>query len=121
MVVHQGYDTFRTSLRNWDLVRDMKLSITQWDEICDNFREMFQGLGIVKTTDVLLSFSSIEPYVSTGISLARDGAMAANMPLHNLDSRFDTVTFDELFEKITLSGHGFTYTYKIPEELLSIR
>ena len=47
--------------------------------------------------------------------------MAANMPLHDLDSTFQRVEFDELLEELTLIGEGFTYTYRIPSELLSLR
>jgi hypothetical protein len=99
----------------------MKLSIDQWGEIREEFTRIFHGLGKVETTEEIIRFSSIEPFVSTGIVLFRDGTMAANMPLHNLNSKFDEVVFDTSLEQITLLGSGFNYTYRIPDELLAQR
>jgi hypothetical protein len=69
----------------------------------------------------MLQFTSIEPYVTTGISLSKQGKMSANMPLHSLDSVFHQVAFDDLLESLTLIGNDFHYTYRIPDEILSIR
>lgn len=99
----------------------MKFDVNQWDEIRTHFEKMFDGLGSTETSGEILSYSSIEPHVPTGIKLSRDGKMAANMPLHDLDSTFQRVKFDELLEELTLIGEGFTYTYRIPSELLSLR
>ena len=99
----------------------MKFDVNQWDEIRTHFEKMFDGLGSTETSGEILSYSSIEPHVPTGIKLSRDGQMAANMPLHDLDSTFQRVKFDELLEELTLIGEGFTYTYRIPSELLSLR
>jgi len=100
---------------------NMKFPIEEWDKISEFFVKMFQGLGDVKTSDQVLQFASIEPYVATGISLSRKGRMAASMPLHNLDSTFNQVEFGESLESLTLVGNNSSYTYKIPRELLSIR
>ena len=99
----------------------MKFSINQWDEICAEFHRMFHGLGNVESTEDMIRFSSTEPFVSTGIGISRDGTMAASMPLHNLNSKFDEVVFDTSLEQITLLGSGFNYTYRIPDELLTQR
>ena len=99
----------------------MKFSINQWDEICAEFHRMFHDLGNVESTEDMIRFSSTEPFVSTGIGLSRDGTMAASMPLHNLNSKFDEVVFDTSLEQITLLGSRFNYTYRIPEELLTQR
>ena len=99
----------------------MNISIEQWDEIRIHFETMFHGLGEVETSEEQLRFTSIEPYVATGISLSRQGKMAANMPLHNLDSTFHHVQFDDVLEALTLIGDGFIYTYRIPKELLPLR
>ena len=99
----------------------MNFSIEEWDKISEWFVKMFQGLGSIETSEGMLQFTSIEPYVATGISLSRQGKMAANMPLHDLDSTFQRVEFDELLEELTLIGEGFNYTYRIPSELLSLR
>ena len=101
--------------------RSMNLSIEQWDKITIHFERMFHGLGEVETSEERLRFTSIEPYVATGISLSRQGKMAANMPLHNLDSTFHHVRFDDMLEALTLIGDGFNYTYRIPRELLLLR
>jgi len=99
----------------------MNLSIEQWDKIKIYFEKMFQGLGEVESSEKILRFTSIEPYVATGISLSRQGKMAANMPLHNLDSTFHQVAFDDSLESLTLFGDDFHYTYRIPKEILSIK
>lgn len=99
----------------------MNFLIEEWDKISECFVNMFQGLGEVKISDQVLQFASIEPYVTTGISLSRDGKMAASMPLHNLDSTFNQVEFDESLESLTLVGNDFSYTYRIPRELLTMR
>ena len=99
----------------------MNLSIEQWDKIKIYFEKMFQGLGEVESSEEILRFTSIEPYVATGISLSRQGKMAANMPLHNLDSTFHQVAFDDSLESLTLIGDDFHYTYRIPKEILSIK
>ena len=99
----------------------MNFRIDQWIEIRANFEKMFHGLGTIETSKELLHFTSVEPNVSTGISLSREGKMAANMPLHNLDSTFDCVSFDDSFEELTLTGDGFNYTYRIPNEILEKR
>ena len=96
----------------------MNFSIEEWDKISECFVKMFQGLGSIETSEEMLQFTSIEPYVATGISLSRQGKMAANMPLHNLDSTFNRVQFDNSLESLTLIGETFSYTYRIPTELL---
>ena len=99
----------------------MNFSIEEWNKISEYFVKMFQGLGSVETSEGMLQFTSIEPYVATGISLSRQGKMAANMPLHNLDSTFQQVEFDDSLESLTLTGDDFHYTYKIPKEILLMK
>tara|TARA_B100001287_G_scaffold227737_1_gene197716 strand:- start:592 stop:990 length:399 start_codon:yes stop_codon:yes gene_type:complete len=99
----------------------MNFSIEEWGKISEWFVKMFQGLGSIETSEEMLRFTSIEPYVATGISLSRQGKMAANMPLHNLDSTFHQVAFDDLLESLALTGDGFHYIYRIPREILSMR
>ena len=99
----------------------MNFPIKEWDKISECFVDMFQGLGEVKTSDEVLQFTSIEPYVATGISLSREGKIAANMPLHNLNSAFNQVEFGNSLESLTLTGDGFHYTYRIPDEILATR
>ena len=101
--------------------RSMNFSIEEWSKISGWFVKMFQGLGSLETSEEMLHFTSVEPYVATGISLSRQGKMAANMPLHNLDSTFHQVAFDDSLESLTLIGDDFHYTYRIPKEILSIK
>ena len=99
----------------------MNFSIEEWDKISECFVKMFQGLGSIETSEEMLQFTSIEPYVATGISLSRQGKVAANMPLHNLDSTFNRIQFDNSLDSLTLIGDGFHYTYRIPDEILAMK
>ena len=99
----------------------MNFSIEQWGQIKIHFETMFHGLGEVETSEEQLRFTSIEPYVATGISLSRQGKMAANMPLHNLDSTFNRIQFGNSLDSLILIGDGFHYTYRIPDEILAIK
>ena len=101
--------------------RIMNFSIGEWDKISECFVKMFEGLGSIETSGEMLQFTSIEPYVATGISISKQGKLAANMPLHSLDSMFHQVAFDDSLESLTLTGDGFHYTYRIPDEILAIK
>ena len=99
----------------------MEHHISDWNEISNLFSEMFQNLGEVERSTNVLSFSSTKPHVTTAIMLRNDGQLVASMPLHNIDSRFERVIFDEPLESIRLIGPTFDYTYTIPSELLQLR
>ena len=99
----------------------MEHHISDWDKISNLFVEMFQNLGKVERSTNVLSFSSTKPHVTTAIMLTNDGQLVASMPLHNIDSRFERVIFDEPLESIRLIGPTFDYTYTIPSELLQLR
>lgn len=99
----------------------MKFQIEEWGKISEWFVKMFQGLGRVEATEEILQFSSVEPHVATGISLSMRGKMAANMPLHSLDSTFNQIEFGNSLESLTLTGDNFHYTYRIPNEILAIK
>ena len=99
----------------------MQYHISDWDELCLKFSEMFQHLGEVTITEEQLSYSSIKPHVATAMMLTRDGQLVASMPLHNIDSRFERVIFDGSLESIRLIGPTFDYTYTIPSEILQLR
>ena len=99
---------------NYNIDRD-------WDDISLRFHRMFGGLGIVEVTEHLLEFRSQPPSVATGISLDREGRLLANMPLHSIDSSFNTIVFDEGLTSLQLRGPGVHYTYTVPSELLELR
>jgi hypothetical protein len=95
------------------------VSISDWKSVVSKFQETFQNLGLVEISDEKIAFSSIPPSVQTGISISNDGHVISNMPLHEIKSRFENITFTEL--EITLSSGEFSYTYRIPKEILKLR
>tara|TARA_B110000438_G_C15563304_1_gene542103 strand:+ start:391 stop:699 length:309 start_codon:yes stop_codon:yes gene_type:complete len=99
----------------------MEHDVSDWDAISTQFSKMFQPLGEVTVTKEHLSYSSIKPHVATGIMLTKEGMLIASMPLHNIDSCFERVIFDECLESIRLVGPMFDYTYTIPSEILQLR
>ena len=92
-----------------------------WPSISEHFRLMFDGLGHLSITEDLLTFRSLPPFVATGISITRSGALVANMPLHAIKSVFDTAAFSSDLTSLTLAGEGGTYTYTVPPALLTQR
>ena len=97
------------------------IEISDWEDLSEAFREMFDGLGKIEVSDTALRFESVYPDVATGISLSRDGAMMANMPLHGIDSRFERVQIDERRKEIRLIGSSMDYTYRVPPAILNRR
>ena len=97
------------------------IEISDWEVLSEAFREMFDGLGKIEVSDTALRFESVHPDVATGISLSRDGAMLANMPLHGIDSRFERARIDDRRESIRLIGPSIVYTYWVPPAILKSR
>jgi len=97
------------------------IEISDREDLSEAFREMFDGLGKIEVSDTALRFESVHPDVATGISLSRDGAMMANMPLHGIDSRFERVQIDERRKEIRLIGSSMDYTYRVPPAILNRR
>ena len=95
--------------------------IDDWEGLSRAFSGMFEGLGVVDVSESKLEFASFPSDVPTGISLSRDGAMLANMPLHGIDSRFETVEIDDRRESIRLVGPDLDYTYRVPPAILRRR
>ena len=98
-----------------------KLSIESWDEFCSIFSEMFAGLGVIETDVEMISFSSVKPFVATGISVSKQGIIIANMPLHDIQNRFEYVEFDEKLESLRLFDDTSSYEYRIPPQILKLR
>ncbi|MEC8681762.1 MAG: hypothetical protein VXY14_06870 [Candidatus Thermoplasmatota archaeon] len=92
-----------------------------WTAISEHFRLMFNGIGHLSITEDLLTFRSLPPSVATGISITRSGELVANMPLHAIESVFDTVAFSSDLTSLTLAGGGSSYTYNVPPALLALR
>lgn len=95
------------------------VSISDWESVVSKFQETFQNLGFVEILEDSIAYSSIPPSVQTGISISNDGHVISNMPLHEIKSRFEDITFTEL--EIILSSEEFSYTYRIPKEILKLR
>ena len=51
----------------------MEYDIADWEGICIQFSKMFQNLGEITVTDDCISYTSIKPYVATGIMLTKNG------------------------------------------------
>ena len=95
------------------------ISISDCETVVLKFQETFQNLGLVEVDNNKRVYSSIAPSVQTGISISRDGHLISNMPLHEIKSRFESITFTDL--EIILSSKEFSYTYRIPKEILKLR
>ena len=95
--------------------------IDDWEMLSRAFSGMFEGLGAVDVSESKLEFASFPSDVSTGISLSRDGAMLASMPLHGIDSRFERVQIDDRRDSIRLIGPSMDYTYRVPPAILRRR
>ena len=96
-------------------------SISEWENLSRAFERMFDQLGEVKVTESSLEFTSFASDVATGISLTREGAMLANMPLHGIDSKFDRVVIDKPMESMRMLGSNLDYTYRVPPAILRRR
>ena len=96
-------------------------SISEWENLSGAFERMFDQLGEVKVTESSLEFTSFTSDVATGISLTREGAMLANMPLHGIDSKFDRVVIDKPMESMRMLGSNLDYTYRVPPAILRRR
>lgn len=101
--------------------REHEVSISDWDGVVRALREIFHGMGIVREDEDGVAFESAAPGVLTGLSVRRDGLLAASMPLHGVEARVDRLLWDESRSWVRLVGEGLTYTYRIPPELLRHR
>ena len=98
-----------------------EFDLSDWDVLSEAFSGMFEGLGEVTAADGAISYSSSLPDVATGISITSDGGMVANMPLHEIDSRFDRAQIDDSRSSIRLIGPSTDYTYRVPPQILARR
>ena len=99
----------------------MEYGLGDWEGLSSAFADMFEGLGDVKSDGSRLEFTSFPSDVATGLSISRDGSMLANMPLHGIDSRFESVIIDDSKESIRLIGPDTDYTYRVPPGILRRR
>ncbi len=91
-------------------------SRTDWDGVVTGFRLFFDGLGEVEIGAEHAVFRN--DTVGTGFDLRRDGTSTSFMPLHNLELRWDAVTFDRTQRTVSLTASGATYVYRVPPQLL---
>ncbi len=94
---------------------------SDWPSVVETFERMFEGLGVVSADAASVGFTSMAPYVATGLVLNRSGKMAASMPLHAIEHSFTGVVFEDDLTALTLIGSHGSYTYRVPGELLNLR
>ena len=82
---------------------------------------MFAGLGVVEIDVEMIAYNSVKPFVATGISVSKQGIIIANMPLHDIQNRFEFVEFDENLESLRLFDDNSSYEYRIPPQILKLR
>ena len=93
--------------------------VKQWDELSTCFISFFSHVsGNVEQTGDTIRFSSPPHMVETSLSVFRDGRFGANMPLHGIDSRVETVHFQTEPHRVTFIGEGLEYIYRIPTQLI---
>ena len=95
--------------------------LAPWTNLAKIFTEFFEGLGVVNAGDEVLSFHSHSHHVQTGFSIHSNGLVNASMPLHGLQSKFKEFQFEVTTHLIICHAEASTYTYKVPEALLTYR
>lgn len=96
-----------------------QFQVKQWDELSTYFTSFFSHVsGNVEQTGECIRFSSPPHLVETSLSVFRDGRFGANMPLHGIDSKVETVHFQTEPHRITFIGEGLEYIYRIPTQLI---
>ncbi len=94
---------------------------SEWTNLAKTFTEFFDGLGAVNVDNELLSFHSPSHHVQTGFSIHSSGLVNASMPLHGLQSKFEEFEFHPTSHLIICHAEASTYTYKVPDVLLTNR
>ena len=96
-----------------------RFSVNQWDELSTFFTSFFRHVsGNVEQTGDSIRFKSPITMVETSLHLFRDGTFGANMPLHGIESKVETVDFQTEPHRITFIGQGLEYIYQIPTQLI---
>jgi len=95
-----------------------EIPLSNWDELCATFSQIFDNLGSISVDDNSLKFTSNPSDVKTGLIIHRSGQLIANMPLHEVDTIISLVRIDEKMEMIELIGQNIEYKYCIPPQLL---
>jgi hypothetical protein len=90
------------------------VSRSDWAAVVQAFEEFFNPLGEVDVTGDEARFEA----EGTGLAIRSDGTSRSFMPLHSLDSVWDSVTFDRAASLVTLSSGETTYTYRVPPSLM---
>lgn len=97
------------------------IHLTQWEHLTTTFTSFFDGIGKVEINLESLAFHSLPSDVRTNFSIHRNGMVNARMPLHGLDSMFNEFEFEHSSRRITCRSEASTYTYQVPQALLSNR
>ena len=94
-------------------------SLKNWKIVCNQLSATFSGLGQIYVDSEIFRYESQEPYVKTSFVLTKDGILYSRMPLHEIESRFERIFIEA--HRIVIEGDAGKYTYRIPDEILSIR
>ncbi len=98
-----------------------ELALSDWEAVVNVFHDLFGGLGDIEHDESGISFTSRPPDVDTGLSLRKDGLIAASMPLHGMEAKVHSLRWDASRTWVELVGDGVHYRYRIPTELLRHR
>ena len=91
-----------------------RIERNNWPAVVGAFRRFFDHLGgKVRETSDEIEFDA----AFTGLAINRNGTSRSFMPLHDLSTKWDAITFDDTAHEITLVGDGATYVYRVPPEL----
>jgi hypothetical protein len=99
----------------------LSVEFSDWHAVVRAFHDLFDGLGQIVQDEAGISFASSPPDVATGLTLCRDGRLAASMPLHGMQATVHRIRWDESRTWVELVGDGLSYTYRIPGDLLRHR
>ncbi|MCH1540667.1 MAG: hypothetical protein L7S56_04430 [Candidatus Poseidonia sp.] len=95
-----------------------EIGIREFQALRDTFAKFFTPYGQVRLEEHSLHFSSRPEHVSTSFAVWNDGRFSANMPLHEIDARFENLRFDSTSLEVHAMGSFGNYTYRIPHELI---
>lgn len=94
------------------------VELADWDSTVRVFCALFEDLGDITRDEDVISSATRSPEVATGLTLCRDGRLAASMPLHGVGVHVQRLRWNDSRTWIQLLGDGVAYTYRIAPELL---
>lgn len=89
---------------------------SEWETIRNEFASFFAGAGTVTTEPTELVFDG-GPTIATSLAIRSDGTSRSFMPLHDLEARWDRITFDRTADEVILETDAMAYVYRVPPAL----